>query len=75
MCTNLVTVSYAMTYAEFGEKKTALGRAPCVVAPITMAATPADPARGGDGDSGCTASSTRTMTTEVSAGHRFPRSL
>jgi len=44
-----------------------------MVAPITMAAPPADPA---GGDFGCVAaSSTRTTTAEVSAGHRFPRSL
>ena len=45
---------------------------PWVVALITMAATPADLAEAGDG--GCAASSTRTTTAEVSAGHRSDRS-
>ena len=44
-----------------------------VVAPITMAATPATCA-GGDSGS-VSALPTRTTTAEVSAGHRFPRSL
>ena len=50
-------------------RKAALG--PWVVAPITMAATPADPAGGGDG--GCAASLTRTTTAEVSADLRLAR--
>ena len=52
-------------------KKAALR--PWVVAPITMAATPA--AFAGGGGRAAAASSTRTTTAEVSAGHRSPRSL
>jgi len=44
-----------------------------MVAPITMAATPADHA--GGGGRAVAVSSTGTTTAEVSAGHRFPRSF
>ena len=46
---------------------------PWVVAPISMAATPA--AFAGGGDRAAAASSTRTTTAEVSTGRRSPRSL
>ena len=46
---------------------------PWVVAPITMAATPA--AFAGGGGRAAAASSTGTTIVEVSAGHRSPRSL
>jgi hypothetical protein len=71
MSTNLVTDSHDYVRSEFGEKKAALG--PWVVAPITMVATPADPA--GGGGRALAASSTGTKTAEVHFCHRFPRSL
>ena len=46
---------------------------PWVVAPISMAATPA--AFAGGGGRAAAASSTGTTIAEVSAGHRSPRSL
>ena len=46
---------------------------PWVVAPISMTATPG--AFAGGGGRAVAVSSTRTTTAEVSAGHRFPRSL
>ena len=71
MSTNLVTEELNHARSEIGEKKAALG--PWMVVPITMAATSADPAVGGD--CAAAAPSTGTTTAEVSAGHRFPRSL
>ena len=60
-----------MSDPEFGEKSRAIG--PWVVAPISMAATPA--AFAGGGGRAAAASSTGTTIAEVSADHRFPRFL
>ena len=68
---NLVTRRARCASIRIWWKKAALR--PWVVAPLTMAAAPAEFA---GGDFGCVAAlSTRTTTAEVSAGHRFPRSL